>query len=108
MKSKSRIELLRRQMLDVSHAKYRVRKPLSIFHGNGNHHKPVAIRKALGFELINVHRVEKIVLQGLERGDDEVAIPRGTIVQGSLRFLRQSDSFAHSTTEHKEDPAGDS
>ena len=52
MKSKDRIEYLRQQMLDVSHDKYRVRKPLSIFHGNGNHQKPVVIRKALGFELI--------------------------------------------------------
>ncbi len=52
MKSNTRIEFLRQQMLDVSHNKYRVRKPLSIFDGNGNHDKPVVIRKALGFALI--------------------------------------------------------
>ncbi len=52
MKNDTRIKFLRQQVLDVSHAKYRIRKPLSIFHGNGNHAKPVVIRKALGFELI--------------------------------------------------------
>jgi hypothetical protein len=66
-----------------------------------------ACRRALGFELINVHRVEQIVLRGLDYDDDEVATPRGKIVQGSLRFLRQSDSFTHSTNQ-KEDPDGDS
>ena len=49
---KERIEYLREQMLNISHGQYRVRKPLSILDGNGNHHKPVVIRKALGFELI--------------------------------------------------------
>jgi transposase len=66
-----------------------------------------ACRRALGFELINVHRVEQIVMRGLDRDDDETATPQGKLVQGSLRFLRQSDSFTHSTTP-KEDPDGDS
>ena len=66
-----------------------------------------ACRRALGFELINVHRVEQIVLRGLDRDDDEAATPRGKLVQGSLRFLRQSDSFTHSTTQ-QEDSDGDS
>jgi hypothetical protein len=66
-----------------------------------------ACRRALGFELINVHRVEQIVLRGLDRDDNEAAIPQGKLVQGSLRFLRQPDSFTHSTT-REEDPDGDS
>ena len=68
----------------------------------------LACRRALGFELINVHRVEQIVLRGLAHDDDEFAIPRGKVVQSSLRFLRQSDSFTHSTTQQEEDPDGDS
>ena len=66
-----------------------------------------ACRRALGFELINVHRVEQIVLRGLDHDDEEVTTPQGKLVQGSLRFLRQSNSFTHSTTE-KEDSDGDS
>jgi transposase len=66
-----------------------------------------ACRRALGFELINVHRVEQIVLRGLDRDDDEAAAPHGKLVQGSLRFLRQSDSFTHPTT-REEDSDGDS
>jgi transposase len=66
-----------------------------------------ACRRALGFELINVHRVEQIVLRGLDRDDDEVVTPQGKLVQGSLRFLRQSDSFTRSTVQ-REDSDGDS
>jgi transposase len=66
-----------------------------------------ACRRALGFELINVHRVEQIVLRGLDRDDDEAATAQGKLVQGSLRFLRQPHSFTHSTTE-EEDSDGDS
>jgi len=66
-----------------------------------------ACRRALGFELINVHRVEQIVLRGLDRHDDEAATAQGKLVQGSLRFLRQPHSFTHSTTE-EEDSDGDS
>jgi hypothetical protein len=66
-----------------------------------------ACRRALGFELINVHRVEQIVLRGLDRDDDEAAALRGKLVQGSLRFLRQPDSFTHSAT-REEDSDGDS
>ena len=67
-----------------------------------------ACRRALGFELINVHRIEQIVLRGLDNDDDEIVTPRGKIVQSSLRFLRQPDSFTHSTTQQEEDPDGDS
>jgi hypothetical protein len=66
-----------------------------------------ACRRALGFELINVHRVEQIVLRGLDHDDDDTVVPQGQLVQSSMRFLRQADSFTHSTTQ-KEDPDGDS
>ncbi len=65
-----------------------------------------ACRRALGFELINVHRVEQIVLRGLDHDDDTV-VPQGKLVQSSMRFLRESDSFTHSPT-NKEDPDGNS
>ena len=38
-------------MLEVSHARYRVRKPLSILN-RGVESRPVVIRKALAFDLI--------------------------------------------------------
>ncbi len=66
-----------------------------------------ACRRALGFELINVHRVEQIVLRGLDRDDDGTAPQQGKLVQCSLRFLRQPHSFTHSTTQ-EEDSDGDS
>jgi hypothetical protein len=65
-----------------------------------------ACRRALGFELINVHRVEQIILRGLDRDDEETAITQGRLVQASLRFLRQPHSFTHSTTQ-EEDSDGD-
>jgi hypothetical protein len=66
-----------------------------------------ACRRALGFELINVHRVEQIVLRGLDRddGDAPLAPSPGKLIQGSLRFLRQSDSFIHRPNS-EEDPDG--
>jgi hypothetical protein len=59
-----------------------------------------ACRRALSFELINVHRVEQIVLRGLDHDDDDTspAAP-GRVIQGSLRFLRQADSFTHNPRE---------
>lgn len=67
-----------------------------------------ACRRALGFELVNVHRVEQIVLRGLDRDDDGASTPpsQGKLIQGSLRFLRQPDSFTHRTNE-EEHPDGD-
>ncbi|MBD3307778.1 hypothetical protein GF339_15195 [candidate division KSB3 bacterium] len=52
MMDTSRIDYLREQMLNASHAQYRVRRPLSILNGNGIEQKPVVVRKALAFELI--------------------------------------------------------
>lgn len=65
-----------------------------------------ACRRALGFELINVHRVERIVLRGLDRAEDGASTPppRGTLIQGELRFLRPPHSFTQTTS--KEDADG--
>jgi formate C-acetyltransferase len=51
MTGKERIEYLREKMLQVSHARVRVRKPLSII-DSGEEDRPVVIRKALAFNLI--------------------------------------------------------
>ena len=66
-----------------------------------------ACRRALGFELINVHRVEQIVLRGLDRddGDASLAPSPARLIQGSLRFLRRSESFSHRPSQ-QEDPDG--
>lgn len=64
-----------------------------------------ACRRALGFELINVHRLEQIVLRGLEHAGDEAPAP-GRLIQGTLRFLRDADSFTHTDNE-EEHPDGD-
>ena len=63
-----------------------------------------ACRRALAFELINVHRVEQMVLRGLEQDDD--AAPRPAGIQGTLRFLRQPESFTHHR-HREEDTDGD-
>lgn len=67
-----------------------------------------ACRRALGFELINVHRVEQIVLRGLDRDDEDTASAPspGKLIQGSLRFLRPPDSFTHRPSP-EEDRDGD-
>ena len=74
----------------------------------GAHTLDSACRRALSFELINVHRVEQIVLRGLDRDDDDAALTPspGKLIQGSLRFLRQADSFSHNPNQ-QEDPDGD-
>ena len=65
-----------------------------------------ACRRALGFELINVHRLEQIVLRGLEHTGEEAPAP-GRLIQGTLRFLREADSFTHTDNEEEEHPDGD-
>lgn len=64
-----------------------------------------ACRRALGFELINVHRVERIVLRGLDHAEDgaPTSPPRGTLIQGELRFLRPPLSFTQTTSEEDAD-----
>jgi transposase len=67
-----------------------------------------ACRRALGFELVNVHRVEQIVLRGLERDEADAPPAGGRLIQGTLRFLRPPNSFVESptTTTTQEDPDG--
>jgi hypothetical protein len=57
-----------------------------------------ACRRALAFDLVNVRRVEAIVVKGLAGpgeapGDGTAA--RGVVVQLPLRFLRDTGSFRH-------------
>jgi transposase len=65
-----------------------------------------ACRRALGFELINVHRLEQIVLRGLDR-TGEGDPPPGRLIQGTLRFQREPNSFTHTDDEEEEHPHGD-
>ena len=53
-----------------------------------------ACRTALAFDIVNVHRVERIIAQGLEKktGPDS---PDDPSTQLPLRFLRDPKSFAH-------------
>lgn len=62
-----------------------------------------ACRRALAFDLINVRRVETIVLQGLEQGAGPS--PNAPPAQGQLRFLRPNHSF--SRPQPQEEPDGD-
>jgi len=102
MIDKDRIEYLRKQMLDVSHAKYRVRKPLSIFNGNGVGNEPVVIRKALAFDLIL--REMPIFIQDRELivGGRTMFMPRKQDIQfwddedvkRNLEFLPDAETLA--------------
>jgi hypothetical protein len=64
-------------------------------HGSG----PVesACWRALSFDLINVHRLEQIVLRGLDAaGPDQTTVRSvGHVIQRALRFLREESSFTH-------------
>lgn len=53
--------------------------------------------RALSFDLVNVHRLEQIVLRGLDAPGTDVQIPRpvGHVIQKPLRFLREEGSFTH-------------
>jgi hypothetical protein len=70
----------------------------------GWHRLELACRRALAFELINVRRVESILLQDLE----QITLPLQSNGQGQsvpmyLRFQRPAGSFTHSVTQG--DPA---
>jgi transposase len=82
-------------------------KLLRIAERYGDERLDAACRRALGFELFNVKRVEQIVIGGLDREDDPP-------VQGELialppaRFQRPPDHFTHASHEDQEthgDPA---
>lgn len=56
--------------------------------------------RALSFDLINVHRLEQIVLRALDAGglDPDTPRPVGHLIQRPLRFLRGEGSFTHRPT----------
>ena len=60
-----------------------------------------ACRRALAFELTNVHRVESIIRQGLDQL--ELPIEGDTrVIPIETRFLRSAGSFSHSSTQESE------
>jgi hypothetical protein len=78
-------------------------KLLRLVHKYGAARVNSACRRALSFELVNVHRVERILQQALEAS----ATPKpssGQLVLFTSRFLRPAGSFVHSPTEGKEKP----
>lgn len=56
-----------------------------------------ACARALRFDLIDVHRLERILQQALEQYDDSDTPIQGSLVQTPLKFLRPADHFAHPT-----------
>lgn len=75
----------------------------------GDQRMESACRRALHFDLINVHRVQRIVEKGLERDaapsprDPRAIGGRGQVIQLPLRFLREAQSFNHNQAERKEE-----
>jgi len=59
-----------------------------------------ACRRALAFELLNVKRVEQIVLAGL--GPEEGSPTQGELISLPARFLRPCGHFTHHPNEKKE------
>jgi transposase len=65
----------------------------------GNDRIDTACLRALNFDLINVHRVQRIVEMALE---NEKAPTRGaSVIQLPLRFLRDSQTFNHNQKKEK-------
>jgi transposase len=63
-----------------------------------------ACRRALGFDLINVHRVEKIIIQALAPKPDAGERERGAdVIQLPLKFLRPPASLNHSQEKEEKD-----
>ena len=90
------VGLFARQLLDGEFpwAKLRqAQKLLRLCDKYGAERLDQACRRALAFELINVRRVERIVLQGLECPPPKSA--PAPVTQLALRFLRPPDSFNH-------------
>jgi transposase len=62
-----------------------------------------ACKRALAFDLINVQRVEKILLQALEAdAGPDGAGPDGQLVQIPPRFMRDTGSFSHPRAAERE------
>lgn len=66
-----------------------------------------ACGRALSFELVNVHRVERILQKALESSTTHRQ-DSGQLILLPGRFLRPSGSFTQPTTERKENRDGDS
>jgi hypothetical protein len=54
-----------------------------------------ACRRALSFDLIDVHRVQRILEQALEQHHPSTELARGQLVQAEFKFLRPSRHFSH-------------
>lgn len=69
----------------------------------GNERIDAACRRAIGFELINVNRVQRIVERSLENetGASNDRLPQ--VVQLPLRFLRDPKTFNHSHCDEEKD-----
>lgn len=65
-----------------------------------------ACRRALAFDLINVRRLERIIIQGLE-GEVKPKKSGEQIILLSPKFLRPDGSFTHSRNEKEESDYGD-
>jgi transposase len=57
-----------------------------------------ACRRALSFDLIDVHRVQRILEQALEH-QSSTELARGQLVQAEFKFLRPSRHFSHQPDE---------
>ena len=76
-------------------------KLLRLSNKYGEHRVASACRRALAFELINVRRVESILLKDL----DQLELPIATeavVIPIETRFLRSAESFSHSPTQKEE------
>ena len=69
----------------------------------GNERIDAACRRAIGFELINVNRVQRIVEQSLENEAEASNDRPPQIVQLPLRFLRDPKTFNHNHCDEEKD-----
>jgi len=61
----------------------------------GSQRIDAACQRALSFELVDVHRLERILELALEKENDAVSQPQFPPMQQKLRFLRPADHFCH-------------
>jgi hypothetical protein len=80
-----------------------VQKLLRLANRYGRSRVDAACQRALAFDLLNVHRVERIVQQDLARLP---ALPgeRAADAPGALRFLRPAQSFLHLVPRNRKEP----
>jgi transposase len=71
-----------------------VQKLLRLGHRYGRSRVDAACQRALAFDLLNVHRVERIVQHDLARLPTRPSVPAPD-ASGALRFLRPRHSFTH-------------